>query len=375
MWLAWLAVLADAATRDALRQLYEVAHGAVWHRRTNWLSDRGVCKWHGIECAGARGEVTSVDLGGNGVVGTLPAALASLTSLRVLNIDESRLSGTLPAGLSSLTTLTTILLATNPALAGTLPSLGGLGGLMELDISRSRVSGTLVAASLGGLRSLQRLQLDRSRLTGTLPTQLGALPHIGSLFVHEIEGLSGVLPTQLGALGPTLLHGASFASTRLSGSLPTELGHLTRLRQLWLHRAALSGTLPRALGAMRALNQLEVHANRLSGALPSELGALALRACVLTAAQGPHQPRHGLRAEDAPAPDTNAFACPLPRALPAPCVPHLRCTEVAVAARLEDRPARGARRQRGRGRGGRRGARRLLRRVRTDVTHRHESTS
>ena len=117
---------------------------------------------------------------------------------------------------------------------------------------------------------------------------------------------------------------------------------------------------------MRGLNQLELHANRLSGVLPSQLGALSLRACVLTAAQGSHQPTHGLRTEEGVTPDTNRFVCPLPAALPPPCVPHLRCAEGAQGAQGQGSGARHARAQRRQtqthhGRGGRRGTRRLLR--------------
>ena len=97
MLLASLPLICKTPTREALEKLYESTHGAAWRRKSNWLSEsRGVCKWHGVECS--HGEVTSIDLGGNDVAGTLPASLASLTALRVLNIDDSRLSGTLPAG-------------------------------------------------------------------------------------------------------------------------------------------------------------------------------------------------------------------------------------------------------------------------------------
>ena len=55
---------------------------------------------------------------------------------------------------------------------GTLPALHALSSLTELDLSRTRLSGTLAGDSLGSLRSLQRLQLDHTRLSGTLPTRL-----------------------------------------------------------------------------------------------------------------------------------------------------------------------------------------------------------
>jgi hypothetical protein len=184
-----------------------------------------------------------------------------------------------------------------------------------------------VAPTLGELRGLRRLQLDHTALAGVLPTQLGGLTNLKSLFMHECARLSGTLPTQLGRL-TALLHGVSFARTRISGTIPSELGCLSRLRQLWLVGSRLSGSIPKSFGlSMRGLHQLELHGNRLSGSLPSQLGLLKLHRCVLTAAQGPSQPRHGMRPVDAVTPDTNHFECPLPPALPALCVPLLACAE------------------------------------------------
>jgi len=320
-------------TSDAgvLERLYESAHGAAWNSKARWLSAGGVCSWHGIECQA--GEVTSVDLGGNGVRGVLPESLAALTSLKVLNIDDSQLSGTLPA-LGSLTALETILLASNPELSGTLPDLRQLRQLKELDVSRTRLSGSL-GASLGSLSRLQRLQLDHTSLHGVLPPQIGVLTRVTSLFVHNAPHLSGTLPTEIGGC-TALAHGSSIARTRISGTIPPALGRLTRLRQLWLDHTRLSGTLPTAIGRLRSLDQLELHACRLSGSLPSELSALpSLRACCLTAAQGPHQPRHGLRPlDDGAERDTNRFSCPW--ALPVACVPHLNCTEHRARAVARD---------------------------------------
>lgn len=325
--------------RDALERLYAAAQGTHWRVKTRWL-EGNPCRWHGVECV--RGGVTSIDLGGNGVRGTLPAELGNLSALRVLNIDESRISGTLPVSLAALSHLETVLLAGNEQLSGTLPALGQWPSLLEVDVSRSQLSGT-VGTSVAWLPNLRRLQLDHGRLSGTLPTQIGALTRAEALFMHESRALSGVLPSQIGAL-TALLHGMSFASTRLSGSLPSQLGRLSRLRSLWLVHTAMSGALPPSLGHMDGLVQLEVHGARFWGSLPTELGRLSrLRACVLTAAQGPHQPTHAMRPVDRAAADSNRFACPLPT-LPAPCVPHLRCWEPlqhSAAQRTSERAAHG----------------------------------
>jgi hypothetical protein len=334
-------VLAGSSARDALMALYEATSGGGWRQRGHWNTTAHPCRWHGITCS--RGEVRLIDLGANGLRGTLPPSLSTISSLRVLNIDESRLSGTMPGSLASLTSLEVLLLAGNPRLSGTLPpSFDQLSGLVELDLSRTRISGNL-GGWTGRLRTLRKLQLDHTELSGTVPPELGALTRLESLFLHESRHLSGTLPTALGELR-VLRHGVSLAGTRLSGTLPTQLGMWTQLRQLWLVRASLSGSLPTQMGNLRHLNQLEVHGNRLSGRVPSQLSRLPLARCVLTNAQGPHQPRHSMRQVDAPAEDTNRFSCPLP-SLPPACSAHLQCAAAggAVGKRLKGRgrPGRG----------------------------------
>lgn len=350
--------------RHALAQLYDLAGGAQWRSRQHWLH-APVCKWHGILCD--KGGVSSIDLGGNGVEGTLPTQLCLLSKLRVLNIDESRLSGTLPSCLSTLTALSTILFASNSGLSGTLPAnLAALRALSELDLSRTRISGTL-SQGVAALGRLQRLQLDHMAFSGTLPKEIGQMTRVEALFVHESRLLSGTLPTQVGRLAGSLSIGMSLAGTRISGVIPTELARASRLRALWLVHTRLSGTLPTQMGGMR-LAELELHANRLSGTLPTQLGGAlsgTLRRCVLTAAQGPFQAHHSMRPVDRPQSDTNRFFCPLPTALPPPCVPHLVCVdgipggvahgrtrELEVLERLE-RERRGGRGGRVRGRGSR----------------------
>ena len=68
------------------------------------------------------------------------------------------------------------------------------------------------------------------------------------------------------------LQALQLSETRLSGSLPTELGQLAAAQHLLLDRASLSGTLPPQLGSCADLAVLSLEFNRLSGSLPLELG-------------------------------------------------------------------------------------------------------
>ena len=65
--------------RAALVALHGSAGGASWTNQWD-LSSADHCSWHGVEC-GSSGEVTELNLNSNGLKGTLPADLNTLTSL------------------------------------------------------------------------------------------------------------------------------------------------------------------------------------------------------------------------------------------------------------------------------------------------------
>jgi len=60
-------------------------------------------------------------------------------------------------------------------------------------------------------------------------------------------------------------------NNQLSGSIPPELGNLSKLQLLWLYSNQLSGSIPAELGGLSNLTDIIVSANQLSGSIPAEL--------------------------------------------------------------------------------------------------------
>jgi Leucine-rich repeat (LRR) protein len=59
---------------------------------------------------------------------------------------------------------------------------------------------------------------------------------------------------------------------QLSGTLPPELGLLTRLELIYLDNNQFSGALPAEFGRLTGLHSLCVEHNQLTGTIPAELG-------------------------------------------------------------------------------------------------------
>ena len=73
-----------------LTMLYEgTGGGAAWRVSTGWLDvTTPVCDWHGVTCNGA-GNVTAVELEGNGLDGVLPSEVGlSRTSCQRASVTD-----------------------------------------------------------------------------------------------------------------------------------------------------------------------------------------------------------------------------------------------------------------------------------------------
>jgi hypothetical protein len=205
----------------ALVALYNATNGAGWNNKTNWLQGP-VSTWYGIGTVGNR--VDTVGLDNNGLTGTLPEAIGSLTSLKGLYLQNPGLSGPLPT------------------------SIANLVGLRRFYISGGNLREN-IPVQFGALTNLEALSISGTKLSGTIPNELGNL--------RKLEFLLLVL------------------NDSLEGPLPESILSLPRLRLLVLLNTKLAGsTIPSAIGNAAALEQIIAASSGFQGAIPAELTQL-----------------------------------------------------------------------------------------------------
>ena len=227
------------ADRDVLVMLYQATNGASWSRSTNWLTDAPLDTWYGVT-TDERSRVIELSLSENGLSGTIPPELGSLSQLEWLDLSENELSGAIPSELGNLWYLTGLALGGNK-LSGAIPSeLGNLTNLIGLALWENRLTGS-IPSELGNLTKLTQLYLSLNELSGAIPPSLGHLTNLKGLTLWDNE-LSGMIPSELGNL--TKLEELDLEDNRLSGVIPPELGNLTRLEELYLSGNQLSGCVP-----------------------------------------------------------------------------------------------------------------------------------
>ena len=113
-----------------------------------------------------------------------------------------------------------------------------------------------------------QLHLSQNQLSGSIPSQIGNLSQLKELLLHYNQ-LTGSIPSQLGNLSQ--LYWLLLSFNQLSGSIPISFDGLSNLEWLNLSSNQLSGSIPSQLGNLTKLKELELSYNQLSGCIPSSL--------------------------------------------------------------------------------------------------------
>lgn len=115
-------------------------------------------------------------------------------------------------------------------------------------------------------RHVTVLSLPSSKLSGTLPSNLGSLPWLQRLDLSN-NSINGSFPASL--LNATELRFLDLSRNHISGELPASLGGaFSKLNVLNLSENALVGELPVTLGWHRSLTAISLKNNCLSGEIP-----------------------------------------------------------------------------------------------------------
>ncbi|KAH7690966.1 Non-specific serine/threonine protein kinase protein [Dioscorea alata] len=260
-----------------------------------WTSTASPCNWTGITCRydghlmltitkvqlrklGLEGKLETLnfsalpslrvlDLNGNHIHGSIPAAISALSKLTILDLSVNNLRGIIPSELGNLTKLKALWLSQNQ-ISGSIPlSFGKLVNLNLLAISKNFLVGSIPPA-FGNLTKLKGLYLWSNKLNGSIPSEIGNLVSLTGFDISNNQ-ITGLIPPSLGSLKS--LTGLALSHNYLFGKVPNEFSNLTNLNNLQLVNDNLSGNLPQDLARGGLLNKLALAYNNFQGPIPMSL--------------------------------------------------------------------------------------------------------
>ncbi|XP_057949835.1 probable LRR receptor-like serine/threonine-protein kinase At1g14390 [Malania oleifera] len=172
-----------------------------------------------------------------GIWGQLPGKINRLRSLEVLNISSNYIYGEMPASIASLKNLTSLNFADN-LFNGSVPDLGSLAVLEELDLSYNQLGGKF--PTLGS--NLVSVILRNNSLRSNVPKGLASFDRLRRLDI---------------------------SSNHFAGPIPSPLFSMSSIQYLNLAENQLTGVLPKNTSCTDELEFLDISHNLLIGKLPS----------------------------------------------------------------------------------------------------------
>ncbi|KAH9301085.1 hypothetical protein KI387_012668 [Taxus chinensis] len=240
---------------------------------SNWsLSDDSPCRWTGITCDPGSNLVVGVDLSNGNLTGSFPTAFCRLTHLRNLSLANNNIGGRLSPNLSRCRQIEHLDLSQN-LFVGDLPDfISELAELKYLDLSSNNFSGS-IPQGFGRLPKLQFLNLCCNFLNGTIPAFLTNLSNLLELNLAANPFLPGTIPAEIGKLSK--LQNLWVPNCNLTGEIPESIGNLSALMNLDLSQNQLTGTIPESITQLTSVVQIELYSNQLAGYIPRKMSGLS----------------------------------------------------------------------------------------------------
>ena len=110
-----------------------------------------------------------------------------------------------------------------------------------------------------------------NNLTGSIPAEIGLLSKLSMLRLRD-NRLSGSIPSQIGDLTNLIYLG--LVANQISGEIPLEIVGLSNLERLSLGANNLVGNIPPEIATLNNLSSLNLAYNTFSGIIPPELSQL-----------------------------------------------------------------------------------------------------
>ncbi|XP_042473304.1 receptor protein-tyrosine kinase CEPR2-like [Zingiber officinale] len=236
----------------------------------SWNSSQSPCEFAGVHCDIDSGQVVGISLRNISLSGKLSPSISLLLNLTTLDLGGNNLSGTVPSTLANCSNLSFLNLSTNN-FGGYMPDLSSLQNLQVLDVSANGFTGKF-PSWVGKMPDLVQLGLAENNFdAGQIPENIGYLKNLTWLFLSQCN-LQGEIPASIYEL--TSLGTLDFSRNQISGNISPAISNLSNIFKIELYQNNLTGEIPPELANLTLLREFDISRNRFTGEFPPAMGNL-----------------------------------------------------------------------------------------------------
>lgn len=147
------------------------------------------------------------------------------------------------------------------------------GSVIHLELNDNNLEGTLPLEVAFISRSLSKLDMKGNKLIGTIPDDIGKISKLTELNLSQ-NNLVGTIPTCIGKL--THLISLNLSKNKILSRIPSEIGALERLQHLSFANNFITGSLPSEIGDLSETREIYMQNNHITYTIPSEVGKMTL---------------------------------------------------------------------------------------------------
>jgi len=215
--------------------------------------------------------VISINLASQGLSGTLPSELSTLSQLQSLSLQDNKLIGPLPS-LANLAFLREVYIGTNNFTSIPADFFKGLTSLQTLSMDANiNLEPWAISTDLTESSSLNTFEASHANIFGTIPDMFASFPSLQNLRL-SYNNLTGGLPPSFANSGIQNLW-LNNQEMGLSGTIEV-LPSMEQLSQVWLQKNQFTGPIP-DFSKSKSLFDLQLRDNQFTGIFPVSLSSQA----------------------------------------------------------------------------------------------------
>lgn len=213
----------------------------------------------------------SINLASQGLSGTLPSELSTLSQLQSLSLQDNKLIGPLPS-LANLAFLREVYIGTNNFTSFPADFFKGLTSLQTLSMDANiNLEPWVLSTDLTESSSLNTFEASHANIFGAIPNMFASFPSLQNLRL-SYNNLTGGLPPSFANSGIQNLW-LNNQEMGLSGTIEV-LPSMEQLSQVWLQKNQFTGPIP-DFSKSKSLFDLQLRDNQFTGIFPVSLSSQA----------------------------------------------------------------------------------------------------